>query len=214
MSVPRPTPIFRFIHVDNLQIYLERGGLHAPRHTPNDGRQYKTVHSESIQRERRITRIQCGPQGVIHDYVPFYLGPRSPMLYRLHTGWETDYDEGQEPLIYLVSTAQAIDKAGTGFVFSDGHGIAAFTQWFDGLDDLDNVDWDVVYAQWWKDDADDPDRQRRKQAEFLVHQFCDWSLIEKVAVVNRRMQTKVRKIMGRFPAELHRDVLIEPDWYY
>ena len=39
-----------------------------------------------------------------------------------------NYDEGQEPLIYAVSTVETIAQAGLGFVFSDGHGIAASSQ--------------------------------------------------------------------------------------
>ncbi len=27
MPVPNPTPIYRFIHVENLEIYLKRGGV-------------------------------------------------------------------------------------------------------------------------------------------------------------------------------------------
>jgi len=100
------------------------------------------------------------------------------MLLQLHTGRVTGYTERQDPLIYLVSTAQAVRSSGTGFVFSDGHGIARFTNWFDKLSDLDKVDWDAVYATIWKDTVDDMDRQRRKQAEFLVHQQCAWDLIQ------------------------------------
>ena len=89
------------------------------------------------------------------------------MLLQLHTGRVENYDEGQEPLIYAVSTVETIAQAGLDFVFSDGHGIAAFTQWFDDLNDLDKVDWDMAYADYWADTVDDMDRQRRKQAEFL-----------------------------------------------
>jgi len=214
MLVPKPTPIYRFIHVDNLHVYLRRSGLHAPNYTPNDGLIYKTIHNVDIQRQRRVTRIPCGPRGVIHDYVAFYFGPRSPMLYQLHTGWVDGYTEGQEPLIYLVSTAQTVRESGTKFVFSDGHGIAYFTAWYADLRDLDKVDWDTVYARYWKDDVDDMDRQRRKQAEFLVHRFCNWSLIDKVAVVNEQMKSKVENILVRFPREFHRTVQIRPEWYY
>src|SRR6516165_9238491 len=103
MPVPDPTPIFRFVHVDNLEIVLRRGGLHAPNHTPNDGLQYKTIHNVEIQEERRQRRVTCGPRGVIHDYIPFYFGYLSPMMLQLKTGKVAGYTEGQEPLIYLVS---------------------------------------------------------------------------------------------------------------
>lgn len=106
MPVPIPTPIYRIIHIDNLHVCLERKKLHAPNHNPNDGLKYKTIHNLDIQSSRRETNIECGSGGVIHDYVSFYFGPRSPMLYQLHTDWVDDYDEGQEPIIYLVSSVQ------------------------------------------------------------------------------------------------------------
>ena len=85
MNVPTPTPIFRFLHMDNLSVCLQRGALYAPNHTPQDGRVYRTIHNLDIQQQRKIARIPRGPRGVIHDYVAFYFGPRSPMLFQLHT---------------------------------------------------------------------------------------------------------------------------------
>ena len=214
MTTPIPTPIYRFIHINNLAIYLRRGGLHSPNHTPANGMTYKTIHNVDIQHHRGISCIRCGPEGVIHDYVPFYFGPRSPMLYRLHTKWETDYNEGQQPLIYLVSTVQTVHEAAMDYVFSDGHGIAQFTQWFDNPSDLDKVDWVTVYARYWKDDIEDMDRQRRKQAEFLIHGFCPWSLIMEIGTLNHKIKHAVEEIMGKFPQKLRRPVRIKREWYY
>ncbi|WP_040415676.1 DarT ssDNA thymidine ADP-ribosyltransferase family protein [Desulfococcus multivorans] len=70
-----------------------------------------------IQKIRRQRPIGCGPGGTVHDYVAFYFGPRSPMLLQLHTGRVEDYDEGQEPLIYAVSTVGIITQRGLGFIF-------------------------------------------------------------------------------------------------
>jgi len=213
MQAPSPRPIYRIIHVDNLSILLQRGGLHAPNHTPSDGRTYKTIHNADIQQQRRIIEIPCGPGGVIHDYVSFYFGYLSPMMFQLKTGQVPGYDEGQEPLIYLASTAQAVADNGVGYVFSDGHGIASYTSWYDNLADLDKVDWDMVSQRYWSDNINDLDRQRRKQAEFLVHEFCDWSLIQEVAVINDEMKTKVETIMASFP-QPRRPVSIRRNWYY
>ncbi|MDM8535290.1 DUF4433 domain-containing protein [Desulfobacterales bacterium HSG17] len=214
MPVPNPTWIFRFIHIDNLEIYLQRGGIHSPNHTPDDGFVYKTIHNIDIQSHRRLTQIPCSSGGSIHDYVPFYFGPRSPMLYRLHTRWETDYKDGQESLIYLISTVQTMNYAGKNFVFSDGHGIAVFTEWFDNLANLNNVDWETVYTWFWRDTVEDMDRQRRKQAEFLVYGFCEWSLIHEIGVINNHMKSRAENIMKVFQPELHRPVYIRRDWYY
>ena len=214
MSVPSPTPILRFIHVDNLHIYLRRGGIHAPNYTPQDGLVYRNNHDAEVQAKRHMTRIPCGAKGVVHDYVPFYFGYLSPMMLQLKTGQVLGYNEGQEPLVYLVSTGQAVQASGAGFVFSDGHGIAAFTRWFDDLADLDKIDWDMVYQRYWTDNVNDMDRQRRKQAEFLVHQFCDWSLIQEIAVIDDRVKARVEAILGQFPPDRRRLVNVRRDWYY
>lgn len=214
MTVPVPTPVYRFLHVDNLPTCLTRGALHAPNHTPSDGLVYKTIHNVDIQQQRKITRIPCGPGGVIHDYVSFYFGSRSPMLLQLHTGRVAGYSEGQAPLIYLVSTAQMVQQSGAGFVFSDGHGIAAFTKWFDNLEDLSKIDWTTVNARYWNDGVDDMDRQRRKQAEFLVHRRCDWALVREIGVVDSAMKSRVEGILAGFEAGMSRPVRVQPDWYY
>ncbi len=214
ISVPNPVPIYRFLHLDNLQIYLKRRGLHAPNNTLEDELKYRTIHNRDIQTGRSTNMIHCAPGGVIHDYIPFYFGPRSPMLFQLHTGRVEGYNEGQEPIIYLVSTAQAIESGGVEFVFSDGHGIAKYTKWFNNLIDLSKIDWNTVYADYWASDLDDPDRQRRKQAEFLAYQFCNWSFISAIGVLNNDMKEKVEKILHNFPRELHRPVQIKPKWYY
>ena len=166
MTVPEPTPILRLIHIDNLGLCLARGGLHAPNHQPGDGLEYRAIHSLAVQASRHDRAIPCGPGGSMHDYVPFYFGPLSPMMLNLKTGRVAGYEEGQEPLIYLVSTAQKVQESGAGFVFSDGHGLAAFTEWFDDLEFLGQIDWQVVAARYWADTANDMDRQRKNRLNF------------------------------------------------
>jgi hypothetical protein len=62
------TWLFRIVHVDNLPTLLERGALHAPNATPNDGLVYHTIHDTNVQASRSIRTIPCGPGGTIHDY--------------------------------------------------------------------------------------------------------------------------------------------------
>lgn len=135
------------------------------------------------------------------------------MLYQLHTGWVEGYSEGQEPIIYLVSDAQTIASAGLEYVFSDGHGIAQFTKWFNTLDELGTVDWTAVYADMWNDTDKEPDRQRRKQAEFLVYRFLDWRFIRGIGVLNKRKKAEVEEILEEF-GETRKIVKAVPQWYY
>lgn len=214
MPVPNPTPIYRFIHVDNLHIYLQRKGLHAAIFWPDDGLVWKTNHDEDVQSKRQTKRVPRGPGGTLHDYVPFYFGPLSPMMLNLKTGRVLGYTEGQEPLVYLVSSCQVVEQAGVPFVFSDGHGIAAFTKWYSELTDLDKVDWGMVGERYWKDNIKDMDRQRRKQAEFLIHKFCPWSLIRGIVVIDNARKAQVEHILTGFPEDVRRVVTVKRDWYY
>jgi hypothetical protein len=214
VSVPNPTPIFRIVHVDCLPTVLQRGGLHAANHCPADGLPYRTIHNVEIQGVRHIRNIPCGTGGTLHDYVPFYFGYLSPMLFQLKTGRVAGYNEGQEPLVYLKSTVQAVEQAGLGFVFSDGHGIAAFTSWFDAANRLDEVDWNMVYQRYWRDEVGDMDRQRRKQAEFMIHQFCPWALVQEIGVANTAMKTRVEEILSGVAPGMRVVVNVRANWYY
>ena len=135
-----PIPLYRIIHVETLPTLLSRGALHAPNSTPQDGLPYRTIHSVSVQASRHLNQIGCGPRGTCYDYVPFYFGPLSVMLLNLKTGRVNGYNEGQEPLVYLSTTVQRVLDAGGRFVFSDGHGLARFTSWYEDLAQLDKVD--------------------------------------------------------------------------
>jgi len=213
--IPVPAHIFRITYIRNLDTVLNRDGLHAPNHFPEDGLAYKSIHNWEIQARRKETSVSCGPGGTIHDYVAFYFGILSPMLFQLKTGRVPDYDEGQEPIIYLVSTCQEVARKGLRFVFTDGHGIAFNTEFFDNLENLDRVDWNMVHARYWSEKNNiDIDRQRRKQAEFLVHEFCPWDAIQEIGVINQERKEEVETILTRYPRRHQPVVRVRPRWYY
>ena len=211
--VPAPTLIYRFFHIDNLTVYLNREVLHAPNFEPDDGLKYKPIHNVNIQSSRHNKTVPCGNQGTLHDYVPFYFGPLSPMLLQLHTDQVEGYDEGQEPLVYVVSSVQEIQRSNLSYVFTDGHGIASFTSWYDDMTDLDKVDWNVVAARYWRDTMDDMDRQRRKQSEFLIHSFCPWECVDYIAVCNQTIKLEVENILNDFNLSNTRTI-VKSQWYF
>lgn len=171
MLIPDPIRLYRFIHLDNLDLLLRRGGLHAPNFTPDDGLSYRTIHDEAVQAGRHVTLIPCGPGG----------------------------------------TVQA---SSTEFVFSDGHGLAAFTGWFDDPADFGEVDWEMVKQRYWADTLEDDDRQRRKQAEFLIYRFMCWSLVKGIAVINDAVKQQVETVLAAYPHRHQPPVRTLPNWYY
>jgi len=71
-------------------------------------------------------------------------------------------------LAYLVTSIGAILDAGLRYAFSDGHPTMNLTDFFADLAMLDRVDHALMRERMWKDTPRDNDRERRRQAEFLV----------------------------------------------
>ncbi len=189
-------------------MYLRRKRLHSPNTVLDDGIIYRPIHDEGIQGKRANKTIPCGNNGVIHDYIPFYLGPRSPMLLKISNGL------AQSKIIYLYCSAQQVVESGHSIVFSDGHGIMRLTKWYDSLDDLKILDWETIYATTWHDTQEDPDRKRRKQAEFLVHNTLPWDLVSKIVVRDNNVKAQVESIFKQYDSKLTKDIIVKANWYY
>ena len=201
-------PIYHITHLQNLERIVADGGLHCDR----GAQELKSVNiGHQHIKERRLNRaVPLEPKGTVGDYVPFYFAPRSPMLYAISRGAVEGYAEGQQPVVYLRSAVEVVQRAGLRFVFTEGHADMDFTDFFDDLKDLDKVDWNLMQARYWHDTNDDPDRKRRRQAEFLVHEFFPWELVSYIGVYDRSIAERVGEIIkGGTP-----EVGIQRGWYY
>lgn len=210
-AVPNPTPIYRIVHIENLATIVRREIIHAPSQVPNDGLPWRSIHAIETQAARGQKFVPCGPRGVINDYVGFYLGPRSPMLYRIHTGHNVEKID-QSNIAYVVSRAQRVAEASLGFVFTDRHSLAAVANFYNDIARFDRVDWDICYATKWNNTPQHPDRQEKKQAEFLVHQSMAWDLVESIGVFDLAAQIRVQSAIKS--AKYQPKVSIEKPWYY
>jgi ssDNA thymidine ADP-ribosyltransferase, DarT len=205
-------PIYHITHIHNLESIISEGGLLAYNAMRAAGTQYTNIAYENIQDRRARIHVPCGRGGVLHDYVPFYFAPRSPMLYTINKGNVTSYTQGQAAIIHLVSDVLEIEIRGLDFVFTDGHAIMTFTDFFDHLHDLEQLDWNIMKSRQWNDTNEDNDRKRRRQAEFLVHNFLHWELIEEIGVMNSTIKVQAENILQNFT---HKPpVIVRKDWYY
>ncbi|MBS9404798.1 DUF4433 domain-containing protein [Halomonas sp. TRM85114] len=212
LMTPNPTPIFHITPIENLRMILVAGELRAKRALDQEDAGYTNIAHQTIQDRRAHTSVPCGPCGVLHDYVPFYFGPRSPMLYTLSRGNVDGFTGGQQSIVHLVSTVQAVQAAGLGFVFTDGHGIMAITDFYDDPAQLDEVDWSLMGARFWADTNEDPDRKRRRQAELLVYERFPIDLIGGVGVVNQSKKAEAEVLLAEFGLTI--PVAVKTGWYY
>ena len=212
MSVPNPTHIFHITPFENLRMILEAGELRAKRMLEQEDTGYTNIAHQNIQERRARTHVPCGPRGVLNDYVPFYFGPRSPMLFTISNGNVEGFSGEQQSIVHLVSTVQSVQAAGLGFVFTDGHGIMAITEFYDDPARLDEVDWPLMRDHYWADTDDDLDRKRRRQAEFLVHERFPVNMIQEIGVIDQRKKEENEALLAEFGLVIQ--VTIKRDWYY
>ena len=205
-------PIYHISHIDNLVSIIKRGVLLCDNQRNAKGVACRGIAHQHIKERRARRLVPLIPGGTLADYVPFYFAPRSPMLYSIHRGFVENYPDGQEPVVHLVSSAESVRDAGLQFVFTEGHADISFSEFFDDLADLDEVDWSIMKEKYWNDTADDGDRKRRRQAEFLVHDSVPWPQIHSIGVINEEMAERVRTAIAG--ANHRPDVHSHRSWYY
>ena len=208
--------ILHFTHVDNLPSIVAEQRL-ACDLVARAGLLRTEVGDVAIKDQRRSRRIDAGPGGRVGDYVPFYFAPRSPMMYRIvcdcREGRDGRYPDGDRPLVYLATTVGAVVDAGLDWVASDGNAATATTRFSASLDDVDRmVDWPLMAEQYWNNVPEDPDRQRRRMAEFLVHRAVPLGTVKLVAAYSESYAGRVRDALGGHA--LASRVVVRPHWYY
>ncbi len=202
-----------FTHVTNLTGILAAGCLQADSSVRRGSQLLIEAADLGIKARRRTIPVPFAPYGCVADYVPFYFAPRSPMLYKLWRGGVPGYVDGQDPLIYLVSTVEAVANSGLRYVFSDGNCAAAVTQLACDLTLLDSmVDWELMRSQMWNNTAEDPDRMRRRMAEFLVHGRLPVGCMTRIVVRTEGPKRQVEAMLMACGVRL--PVLALPDWYF
>ncbi len=209
---PNPTPILHITPIENLGSILAAGELRAKRTLDCEGVEYASIAHLDIQSRRAYTQVPCGPGGVLHDYVPFYFGSRSPMLFAHSKGGVAGYDGGQRSIVHFVSTVREVQAAGLEFVFTDGHGVADGTRFYENASHLDKIDWDLIRGRYWKNTYGDPDRKRRRQAEFLVHQRLPIGAVLGIGVIDQHRKAEVAALLVECGLTI--PVVVQRDLYH
>lgn len=208
--------ILHFTHIDNLSMIVECGRLVCDA-LAQQGLTIAEVGDREIKEARRRRVIPTDPGGRVGDYVPFYFAPRSPMMYRIACDHRDSiagrYPDGDRPLVYLAATVGAVIHAGLAWVATDGNAATATTEFSSDLDRLDEmIDWPLMTAVRWNNAPDDPDRQRRRMAEFLVHRQVPFSVFHQVGAYSDQHADAARAIVAGTP--LADQIFVRRSWYY
>lgn len=156
---------FRITHIDNIS-YIEKYGLirvDSPQRDPN----YVNIGDKKVI-DVRASREVKGYH--LSEYIPFYLGPRSPMLYVIQHGYNGVKLVKAEDIVYCVIRLDELVKNKVDCIFTDGHALSVLTSFYEKnmlprIDEI--VKYEDVYSSQWNLESD-LDLKRRKEAELLV----------------------------------------------
>ena len=192
-----PHLILHMSHVSNLATIAARGALLCESRRTQEGIPAVNIAYPELKERRSRTMVRACRAGSLNEYVPFYFAPRSPMLFAIKCGNIAGYPDGQTGVAYLISSVEEVAAAGLPFAFTDGHPVSALSDHYDDLAELGSIDWELMQATYWNDTADDNDRRRRRQAEFLVHDAVPLNLLNEVVVRTDEKAAEVEAALKR-----------------
>lgn len=212
MPVPVNPKIYHICHVDRLRpIIVERGLLCDAEATerPLAG---TTIGMSSIKQRRLSLPLDSRPGVRVGSCVPFYLCPRSVMLYVIYQANHEalTYRGGQGSIIHLEadlrSTVAWAEEQQHRWAFTSSNAGSRYFDDFCNLDRLDEIDWKAVAARDWRN------HKHGKQAEFLVEGRFPWSLVTRIGVLSQQVYQQTMTALA--DAEHRPAVEIKPRWYY
>ncbi len=176
-------------HIENIPHVLKFGITHSSSINANPN--FVPIGDNSIISTRNDFQLRNGKK--LGEYIPFYFGVRTPMLYVIQNGYNMVAPTPAENIVYCVTSVKKIIELQLDFVFTNGHAVNGFTSQY-SLSDISKIDkiidWKAVKEKFWTNDTD-LDLKRRKEAEFLVLGDIDPSGILGFVVYNKNAQTRM-----------------------
>ena len=222
--MPDPVRLFHITAIDNLKAICEAGKLVCKNKGAAQGSRYQNIAHAGAQGARAIKSVPNPPGGNIHDYVPFYFAPRSPMLSAIHNGRVVDCTLKQSDIIHFETTVPQVIGHEPDIVFYDRNATLEFSAAHTDIQLLANViAWDLLteyprldgYCKYFQNRPSVDgylDRMERRLAEFLVKDSLPIEHISRIGVADEVAADKVRAILNETGVKLEVEVM--RDWYF
>lgn len=168
-------------HIENLNEILRSGELRS--YNLMRGQSYRHLANEDVQAGRSV--ISIGPsQKPLHDYVPLYLGFKTPMV--------------------------AINQSHNEFV-GDGNARSAATKFysFSGPDIFSKIDVAAIRSVKY---AKDPELKRKKQAEILIPDKLQINQMLDIICYSEGAKTRTLSILSNFG--ISKPVKVNQGWFF
>jgi ssDNA thymidine ADP-ribosyltransferase, DarT len=221
LPIPDPVRLFHITDISNLSAIFASRELLSKNVIASRQGNYKNIAYQGAQGKRANKQLPNPPGGLIHDYVPFYFAPRSPMLNAIHSGRVPDCPGGQASIVHFETTVTALVSNREPFVFFDRNATLDYSEPHTDLAHLDQVAWGMLtenpkldgFCKYFNNNADRyVDRMERRMAEFLVKTSVPLVQLVRIGVIDADKRDEVRAMLSRSGLTLRVDVMT--DWYF
>ena len=224
MPAPQPTRLFHITAIANLPAILAAGALVSKNGGAAAGINYQNIAHAGAQGARAVRAVPNPPGGLVHDFVPFYFAPRSPMLFAINGGRVAGCPWRQVDIVHFETTVQRVTGTGQAHVFYDRNATLDFSTPYTDLAHLDTaVAWDLLteapqldgFCAYWQNRAAVDryaDRMERRQAEFLVKDRAPLHCMTRLGVIDVDRQAQVQALLEQAGVGLSVDIM--PSWYF
>jgi len=201
---------YRMMHIDMIPYTLKCGFVNKM--SNNACPTYIQIGDPTLINSRSEFTVP-GTALSLDDFIPFYFGPRSPMLYVIQHGNQNVVKRKPSEIVYCVIMIDDVIRNNLSGYFTDGHARNAFTRFYPNsqLVNLSKiVSYDDVYSKDWGLTADNTgETKRRKSAELLLEDEVPPQYIRYFVVYDEDAK---RKLIGfGVKADI---IYVRPDFYY
>jgi hypothetical protein len=144
--------LWHMTHKDNIKEILNKGILSNT--LAYEKTRPKDISNHSVQKWRESNDPIY--ERKIHDYAAAYINIKNPMLY-------VRRDMQNELCLIEISLSVLSDD---NFIFTDGNASARDTKFYNLVDDLEKLPWEVLNASYWNNFEDG---KRKRCAEVLIY---------------------------------------------
>jgi len=166
------TSLDHMTHINNLETIFKYG-LQAH----SNPYKKKDISNQEVNNRRESRENIYGRK--IHEYVPFYFNPRNAMMYK----------NRYEDIVILAFDKELLAQDDT--LFTDRNASTSNVHFYNKVDDLDKINWNLVKSNRWHDKA--PIAKQIMMAEVLVYKQVSMSYLKSIYVKNQITKNMLMK---------------------
>lgn len=169
--------LYHMTHKSNLENIIKNGLL-----------SHNIAHSQGLIKTDISDEKVNDRRSKIHNFVPFYINPKNPMLYKRKNI--------QSEIIILCIDRKIFQESSK---FTDGNAASSSTKFYSHIKDLEKLNWSIINSNYWNDFIDG---KRIRCAEILIANEVKIESIKKIFCFNSETEDYVKNKVEYFEIEV------------